>query len=408
MPQLNFGVPCIYPQILGIPPYHNNAVWPFVQTYWALASSKAGNEKSVIESVAAVYRPAALFLTNKENFVAETGDFAGTQINSSNMLWSLSGNLALVHKVLFGIEFGTNSLKFNPFVPKSLNGKKSLTNFKYRNTMLTIEMEGYGSKISSFELDGKQLSKYEIPYSLFGKHSLKIKLNNQSIASAITKTDNYTTLQTPVVTLENGKLKWEKVPVACTYEVYCNGKKIAKTDKNYIDITTLKKLAEYHVSAMDKLGVESFVSEPIDVNLDNQMIDIRNFVDTSATPNYGQPATYVEISRTKNTKITIPLNINESGKYALNISYTNGNGPVNTENKCAIRSVYVDNLIAGTFVFPQRGKGEWSNIGFSNTIITYFKKGKHRIAISFDPENENMNGEINQAFLGNLHFKKLE
>ena len=36
-PVTGFGVTCIYPQIPGIPPYHNNAVWPFVQAYWNLA-----------------------------------------------------------------------------------------------------------------------------------------------------------------------------------------------------------------------------------------------------------------------------------------------------------------------------------------------------------------------------------
>ena len=32
-------------------------------------------------------------------------DFAGTQINSSNMLWSLSGSLGLVYKILFGMHY---------------------------------------------------------------------------------------------------------------------------------------------------------------------------------------------------------------------------------------------------------------------------------------------------------------
>lgn len=38
VPLTEFGISCIYPQIPDIPPYHNNAVWPFVETYWALAS----------------------------------------------------------------------------------------------------------------------------------------------------------------------------------------------------------------------------------------------------------------------------------------------------------------------------------------------------------------------------------
>ena len=103
VPITPFGISCIYPQIPGIPPYHNNAVWPFVQTYWLLAAAKAGNERSVMESISAICRPAALFLTNKENFVADNGDFLGTQINSSNMLWSLSGNISIIHLSLIHI-----------------------------------------------------------------------------------------------------------------------------------------------------------------------------------------------------------------------------------------------------------------------------------------------------------------
>jgi glycogen debranching enzyme len=38
-PVTAFGISCIYPQIADIPPYHNNAVWPFVQSYLALASA---------------------------------------------------------------------------------------------------------------------------------------------------------------------------------------------------------------------------------------------------------------------------------------------------------------------------------------------------------------------------------
>ena len=84
-PLTAYGISCIYPQIPDIPPYHNNANWPFVQAYWLRAAAMAGNEKAVLESIADIYRPAALFLTNKENMVADNGDYNGTQINSSVM-----------------------------------------------------------------------------------------------------------------------------------------------------------------------------------------------------------------------------------------------------------------------------------------------------------------------------------
>ncbi|MEO8412966.1 MAG: amylo-alpha-1,6-glucosidase [Ginsengibacter sp.] len=55
-PVTAFGISCIYPQIPGIPPYHNNAVWPFVEAYWALASAKVHNERSVITAISAIDR----------------------------------------------------------------------------------------------------------------------------------------------------------------------------------------------------------------------------------------------------------------------------------------------------------------------------------------------------------------
>ena len=145
-PVTDFGITCIYPQIPNVPPYHNNGIWPFVETYWAMAASKAGREKALMQSVSAIYRASALFLTNKENFVSEDGDYAGTQINSSNMLWSLSGNLALVYKVFFGIQYDENSIRFTPFVPAALSGVRSLNQFKYRNALLDIRMEGSGRR----------------------------------------------------------------------------------------------------------------------------------------------------------------------------------------------------------------------------------------------------------------------
>jgi hypothetical protein len=176
VPVTDFGITCIYPQIPGIPPYHNNAVWPFVQSYWALASAKAGNEKSVEECFNNIYRPAAMFLTNKENYVADNGDFAGTQINSSNMLWSLSGNIALVHKIIFGIDFQKDKLVFHPFISSSFKGKHNLSNFKYRNAILDIEVEGSGNKIARFLLDGKAVTKPEIAENVTGQHTIKILL----------------------------------------------------------------------------------------------------------------------------------------------------------------------------------------------------------------------------------------
>ena len=408
-PVNDFGIPCIYPQIPGILPYHNKAVWPFVETYWALASAKSGNETSLIRAISAIYRPAAMFLTNKENFVVGDGDYAGTQINSSNMLWSLSGNIALVYKVLFGIHYNENSLQFKPFVPKSLGGVRTLTHYKYRNAWLNISMQGFGNQVKNITLDGKVIGNGIVPATLSGEHSVKIVLANNVLAGKSNLVPDYTAPETPVVAYKDGKLNWAKIPGVNAYYLFKNGKKLAAIKASTYS-PPANEYAEYQVAAVDAKGVASFNSEPVEVIPPNAVTVIETETDAPKSDLSYQGFSgdgFVEISKTKNTQIEIPVNITNDGLYSIDFRYANGNGPINTENKCAIRTLNVDGTFAGTEVFPQRGKGEWSAWGFSNPVKIKLTKGKHVVTLQFTPANENMNGEINQAMIDYLRLVRV-
>ncbi|MDB5233200.1 MAG: glycogen debranching protein, partial [Hymenobacter sp.] len=223
-PTTPYGISCIYPQIPGLPPYHNNAVWPFVQSFWALAAAKAGNEASLTESMAAIYRPAALFLTNKENYVAGNGDFAGTQINSSNMLWSLSGSLSLVYKVLFGMQYQGDRLVFRPFVPQAFQGQRRLSGFRYRRAVLDVAMSGFGNVIKSITLDGQPLADAAIPASLSGRHAVQIVLSSEApAAQPVNRVADAVAPETPVVTFRDGDLHWVRSADVNKYIVLKNG-----------------------------------------------------------------------------------------------------------------------------------------------------------------------------------------
>ena len=408
VPVTAYGITCIFPQIPDIPPYHNDAVWPFVQSYWALASAKAGNEMSVLQSICDVYRPAALFLTNKENFVADNGDYKGTQINSSNMLWSLSGSISLVHKVLFGIEFQPEGLIFHPFVPQALKGKRSLTNFTYRHAKLDIDMEGFGNEVKSFSLDGKVVSKPFIPANLEGKHSIKIILANNTPGGKVNDVKNHTTLPAPPVASSISALE-DFIKNAGQYKVLRNGEQISMIDT--AEDAAKRVYSEYQVIAIDKEGYESFANEPKVITRGNSVstYEIEDFANASDHPYKGFSGKgFVEISKSLHTQLSIPVTVSQDGVYALDFRYANGNGPTNTENKCAIRTLTIDNTKAGTVVFPQRGVDEWSNWGFSNPVHVHLKKGKHTILLSFDHANENMNVDVNQAMLDYLRITKLQ
>ena len=408
-PVTSFGIPYIYPQIPDMLPYHNNATWPFVESFWALAAAKAGNEASVLKSISAIYRPAALFLTNKENFVSNDGDFAGTQINSSNMLWSLSGNIALVYKILFGIQYNENSMVFHPLVPKALAGKRNLENYPYRKALLSIEIEGYGNRIASMMLDGVVLHGDSIPANLKGNHQVKIKLADNQIEGKINLQPAYTSAATPDVRLKGDRLTWKANSKAANYRIIKDGRLLKATSISslVIDRTTP---GSYQVEAVDQRGGKSFASEPILLTPVGKtwQIEAELYAPRAAQSYAGFSGSgFVNISTEENTRLKLPVVVSAGGDYLLELRYANGNGPINTENKCAIRTLKVDGQFAGTVVLPQRGKDEWSAWGFSNAVKVHLAPGRHEVEISLQAANANMNGIVNQAVVDFLRLSKM-
>jgi hypothetical protein len=390
-------------------------VWPFVQSYWALAAAQVGNEASLTESMAAIYRPAALFLTNKENFVADDGDYAGTQINSSNMLWSLSGSLSLVYKILFGMHYETDRLVFRPFVPQAFQGERKLTNFKYRQAVLDIELQGFSNVIQAITLDGQPLAGAAVPATLTGRHALRIVLSSQApVVAVVTKVANAFTPETPDVELVFGymhHLRWQPVAGATSYRVLRNGQLFTTTGQGFCQIAAGKEYAEYQVIAVSSEGLESFASEPLALNGTgiDQQVQLEAVAPKATQPYQGYTGRgLVEISTTTNRTLTIPVTVPEAGLYALDFRYANGNGPINTDNKCAIRTLRLGSKQLGTIVLPQRGVGEWSDWGFTNAVLVPLPAGTHQLTLALEPANANMNGAVNQAMLDYLRVQKIK
>lgn len=409
-PLTPYGVTCIYPQIPDIPPYHNNAIWPFVQSYWNLAAAKAGNEAVLSHGLASIYRAAGFFLTNYENMVAETGDFNGTEVNSDRMLWSMAGNLAMVHRVFIGMQFETNGIRFSPAIPSAYTGTKTLRNFKYRNAVLTIKILGTGNKIMSFKVNGVEQTDPFIPSNITGENEIEIQLNNRPFNTGnLRLSENLFSLPEPQVTREKNRLKWKPVKGAEFYRIIKDGKEIASTNKNFYKVK-ISSPSEYQVLALDKNWISSFASEPLLVakESDIQSIEVENSAEKTNLSyiNYSGNG-FVELSTTQNTKLEIPVMVSEAGNYRIDFRYSNGSGPWNTDNKCAIRSLYHNNILAGTIVFPQRGTDEWSNWGYSNSVVLPLKKGENRIQLILEPWNTNMNVEINKAMLDAVRVVRL-
>src|SRR5205823_5045308 len=89
-------------------------------------------------------------------------------------------------------------------------------------------------------------------------------------------------------------------------------------------------------------GLASFASEPLPVSgqATAQQVQLETVAAKAALPYQGFTGQgFVEINTTKNKVLTLPITVPEAGLYALDFRYANGNGPTNTNNKCAIRTL---------------------------------------------------------------------
>lgn len=383
-PTTPFGTAIFYPSIADMPAYHNKSLWPWVGAWWGMANAKAGNEQGVLEAIGSVFRPAALFCTNKENFNLENGDIA-TELNSSNMLWCLSGNLALTHKVLFGIDFTKDGLAFHPFVPKALEGARKLENFPYRDALLNISISGYGNKIKTFTLNGHEHSPIITPAEAKGNLNIEIVMADEDIEPmAVNHRRQISAPLTPIAWLEETELNWNPIEYIGEYIVVKDGVEIARTRATSFDAS---EPGEYQVIGVSAEGIEGFASEP-------------------RSTRQSQVVSFYPKELEKKVQLNLPIEVDEDGYYFISLKYANGNGPVNTENKCAVRTLFVDKNRIGTTVLPQRGAGNWDDLGWSNSLKAYLKKGKHTVTLQFEPEDENMNITTNHARIHGLRLVK--
>lgn len=423
VPVTPFGPAIFFPQIADMPSYHNNGLWPFVASYWTLANAHVGNEQGTLQGFGSVFRPAALFATNKENFNLDNGDIF-TELNSSNMLWSLSGNLALTHRILFGLQFEENGLNFRPFVPKALADTRRLDGFRYRNAMLNITVKGYGSEIKKFTINGEFQTEPFIAGDAEGTIDIVITMaDNEIPAMKVNECANVKAPLTPIATLSNDPelngegvpvnnlLEWQPIEYIAGYIVLRDGKPVAHTRETRFAATIP---GEYQVIGVSSDGVESFASRPLN-NRTNITFKPKALSRTlrSAEVSYQpeQPIVgytgegFCETDHKR--QVAFSIDVPEAGVYSMQLRYANGNGPVNTENKCCIRSVVLDGKKIGTVVMPQRGVGNWNDWGMSNVVRAELPAGRHTIKLELRSHDENMNIDTNHAAVDALIMHKL-
>lgn len=389
-PYMAYGVPTVYPQSPGLQPYHNQSVWPFVQAFWNLAATQQNDTGLLQYGLASMYRASALFLTNKENFIVDSGNPVGTAVNSDRQLWSVAGSLSMVYRVLFGMNFETDGIHFSPVIPKSFVGPYELSNFHYRDAVLHLSVKGYGTHIRTYFLDGKE-GKPVFPVDMHGAHTIQIEMDNADTGEGLPQLRAEAIApDVPTVTLDSDQLHWKEVPGAKKYGVYQNGKLLTLTSTTSLTVRDHHSYSAYQVNAVSESGIVSFLSEPVVQATDGITYPVSN----------EQP--YLSIEQQGTTGLVVSGKVAHKGRYQVTFRYANGSGPMDSKNMCAIRTLFVDGKRVGTVVMPQRGKEAWDVYGWSNQLSVALIPGTHQFELRLLPEDTNMNGVTNHARVSDI------
>lgn len=319
--------------------------------------------------------------------------------------------LAIYHRVIIGISFDKDRMAFRPVIPESFRGPYSLDNFSYRGGTYNIKVKGWGDTIESFRIDGAESAGHFIPDTLTGNHTVEITMNGKANRNTFNLSANLTAPETPVLSVKDKGLVWSPVSEATGYRVFKNGKMVAATTETELIPDRRSEAGEYQVMAVSGSGTESFLSNPVTVSPSNVSTvtaeaESFNISGEDVYPGFTGSG-YVRFTLEKNRELIVVLKAT-SGIYALQMRYANGSGPVNTDNNCAIRSLYVNGEYVNALVFPQRGKEEWSDWGYTFPEWIELREGENILTIRYENFNMNMDGEINEFILDRITLERFD
>ncbi len=401
-PLYAYGAPTLYPSIPDDFAYHNKGIWPVWESYFMLGAHKAGNMAATEHIMKSIIRQGAMFLTNKENMTYDTGYDRNTALNSDRQLWSVAASLGVIYKIIFGMELTTEGLAFNPMVPDLFKGPFELTNFKLRDAELDIVVKGNGDKISSLMLDGKkQQLPFILPYSTTGKHQIEIEMVSSGKPSscylvAAVPGKCWSPVE-PVLSLEGNELKWE-VETGLTYMLWDGKSKKAVNSPVTIDPS---KFGAYNIFSVDSKGFDSDLSNPIIIAPDKYRYEAETAKNknkgqfSNVHPQYSGNGFVVDLAaKPADLRFDVDIPQGKAGKYAIKITGANGHGPDQTF--CYIRSVFVDEKDAGTFILE--ASGDWNKWMDSNYIfLDNLSEGKHTIGLRLNPENKGWDNNMSRV-----------
>lgn len=387
-PLYPYGAAVLYPSIPDDFSYHNKSVWPVWQTPYMYAARDAKNSAAVEHMMKSLIRAGALFLTHKENMTYDTGYDRGTALNSPRQLWSVASYISMVYRVLFGMTMTEEGIVFSPVVPDLVNGKLSLADFHYRDANLSINISGKGNTVKSIKVNGEEQNMpYLFPSTAKGDYVIDLVMttekasNKMNLVQAGPRKD-WSPVE-PVLEQDGEMINCEVVP---GLRYFLCGKNIADKEITLPYDLSGELNGFYSVYSMDKQGFKSDCSNPVIKTDWQNVFEAEDAVSRGAFSNvhsdYSGRGFVVDLCA-KPADFVFTIDVPADGEYALVLSGANGHGPDGTY--CAIRSVYIDDQDAGSFILE--ATGDWNKWLNSNYVVRALKAGRHTVSLKFNPED---------------------
>jgi hypothetical protein len=206
------------------------------------------------------------------------------------------------------------------------------------------------------------------------------------------------------------ELRWRILKDASRFHVLRDGKTVEETTNSHFGAPLPREFSVYNIRSIAGNGLPSNPTKPLFIHPDSVYLEVQAETAVPAERLAAQHSGfsgkgYVMHDAKPEDVLRFPVTVEKPGRYLVRLRYANGNGPINTENKCATRYLTIGKRELGVLVMPQRGS--WTSWGHSNGIQLELAAGKQEIAIGWDSGLANMNGRTDNAAIDRLELIRL-
>lgn len=367
-PLTPYGIASLSPGIMRDSVLHNDIMIPAVQALWNIAASRIGNEDALRRGLGAMLRPVALLGTNPKDISVTTGNEVSS---ATEWLSSAAGNVAMIYRVIAGMEFTTDGIEFNPFVPVCFTGTKTITGFKYRNATIDITINGTGNEIAEIQIDGNKTDDNFFPATYEGDHTVNITMKEGRASSQKANLCAATVMpQTPVISRIAGTDSIiSSISEGEKFMSVLNGKIGLRINGSRLSAPAVDAFSRMSVVTSDghRYG---FIAAPVDTIPDKSLWIISS------------EDLYIDDQAEETGEIDAIVEVPAAGLYYIDLHYgSRASGSASAKSSCDIRLLAVNTHLQGAIIMPRIADSDSIGSRYSNMLKVELLSGKNRIQV---------------------------